>query len=105
MGVIVNKKDRELGMDREITRRDFLNGIAVGVGGTLVGDPLRVRQIVANLLSNALKFTEKGSVVIDAESRSFLTETVRRLACIIRPIGPILITRTQPPKTRQPNSP
>jgi spermidine dehydrogenase len=31
------KKDKDLGMDREITRRDFLNGVAVGVGGTLVG--------------------------------------------------------------------
>lgn len=28
-------RDRELGMHRNITRRDFLNGIAVGVGGTL----------------------------------------------------------------------
>src|SRR6516164_5238596 len=26
-------KDRELGMDRAITRRDFLNGVAIGVGG------------------------------------------------------------------------
>jgi spermidine dehydrogenase len=30
-----DKRDRELGMGREITRRDFLNGVAVGVGGTL----------------------------------------------------------------------
>ena len=29
------KSDRELGMDRAITRRDFLNGVAVGVGGAL----------------------------------------------------------------------
>ena len=28
-------RDRELGMRRKITRRDFLNGVAVGVGGTL----------------------------------------------------------------------
>lgn len=28
-------RNRELGMQREITRRDFLNGMAVGVGGTL----------------------------------------------------------------------
>jgi spermidine dehydrogenase len=27
--------DRGLGMDRAITRRDFLNGVAVGIGGTL----------------------------------------------------------------------
>ena len=35
-----NKRDQELGMDRKITRRDFLNGVAVGVGGVLVGDAL-----------------------------------------------------------------
>jgi spermidine dehydrogenase len=32
--------DRKLGMDRNITRRDFLNGVAVGVGGLLAADPL-----------------------------------------------------------------
>ncbi len=26
-------RDRELGMDRSITRRDFLNGMAIGAGG------------------------------------------------------------------------
>ena len=31
------KSDRELGMDRAITRRDFLNGVSVAVGGTLLG--------------------------------------------------------------------
>jgi len=31
----MNKKDRELGMNRRITRRDFLNGLAVGVGGAM----------------------------------------------------------------------
>jgi spermidine dehydrogenase len=34
------KRDRELGMHCPISRRDFLNGIAVGVGGTLVAEPL-----------------------------------------------------------------
>lgn len=29
------RRDRELGMDRRITRRDFLNGVAVGIGGAL----------------------------------------------------------------------
>src|SRR5579859_5432947 len=29
------KEDQELGMSRAITRRDFLNGVAVGVGGIL----------------------------------------------------------------------
>jgi spermidine dehydrogenase len=32
----MTKSDRELGMDRSITRRDFLNGMSVAVGGALV---------------------------------------------------------------------
>ena len=31
--------DRELGIDRPITRRDFLNGIAIGTGATLLRAP------------------------------------------------------------------
>jgi spermidine dehydrogenase len=34
------KKERELGMGRGITRRDFLNGVAVGVGGALGAETL-----------------------------------------------------------------
>src|SRR5689334_5817090 len=30
-------RDRDLGMSRGITRRDFLNGVAIGVGGALAG--------------------------------------------------------------------
>lgn len=32
-------KNRELGMHCPITRRDFLNGVAIGAGGLLVADP------------------------------------------------------------------
>ncbi len=41
--------------------------IRPGTPDRLVGDPLRLSQILANLTSNALKFTERGDILIEVE--------------------------------------
>jgi len=44
--------------------------VADGLPDTLIGDPHRVRQMIGNLVSNAVKFTERGEVTVFATNRS-----------------------------------
>jgi CheY-like chemotaxis protein len=50
--------------------------VKANVPDTLRGDPAKLRQIIVNLLGNAIKFTDRGAIVIYVESESQTEDVV-----------------------------
>ncbi|VWD47627.1 sensor histidine kinase [Burkholderia contaminans] len=50
-----------------------------------IGDPIRVRQIISNLLGNAIKFTHVGNVAV--HTRGYREEGIDRVAIVVTDTG------------------
>ncbi|MCF6247632.1 MAG: GAF domain-containing protein [Desulfobacula sp.] len=69
--------------DEEI---EFISFLSPDVPTNLIGDPGRLRQILVNLASNAIKFTHKGEIFIKGEIISTLGNTIE-LRFLIKDTG------------------
>ncbi|CCD85477.1 putative sensor histidine kinase with a response regulator receiver domain [Bradyrhizobium sp. ORS 285] len=58
----MGEKARKRGLDLKV-------GLAPGLPRFLKGDPTRIRQVMLNLVANAIKFTEQGSIELRAAHR------------------------------------
>jgi CheY-like chemotaxis protein len=62
---LVAETVKPLGFKADEKGLELLVDIAADAPDAVVGDPLRFRQIITNLISNAIKFTDKGHVLVE----------------------------------------
>jgi two-component system sensor histidine kinase/response regulator len=79
---------------------EFLAHVAPAIPEHLLGDPLRLGQILTNLVNNAVKFTERGEIRLNIELIERTGEKVQ-LKCSVRDTG-IGMTPEQSAKLFQP---
>ncbi|AQU99979.2 response regulator [Desulfococcus multivorans] len=93
VSVLISGKTRDKGLE-------LLIAVSRDVPQVLVGDPVRLSQILINLLGNAVKFTEKGEIVVSVTTQKNVGSNVT-LGFEVRDTG-IGMTRDQAEKLFNP---
>ena len=70
IAALISQRAEEKGLE-------VLFGIDSNVPAKLVGDPLRLGQVLTNILNNAVKFTEKGEIIVSCTLDAVLGEKIR----------------------------
>jgi signal transduction histidine kinase/CheY-like chemotaxis protein/HPt (histidine-containing phosphotransfer) domain-containing protein len=83
---IVDSVTRLMAKNAEAKNLRFTATIDANVRLAMRGDPVRLRQVLTNLVSNAIKFTERGQIAIDVKKRND-TRTNSELLFSVRDTG------------------
>ncbi len=85
---LVNEVVMSTGLRASARDVDVREEVDPGVPDALRGDPLRLKQVLFNLLNNAAKFTEKGEIELTVRLDAASTADAPVLAFAVRDTGP-----------------
>ncbi len=81
---LLRRRDLQINQEQERCRRMF--ELAPDIPQMLIGDPFRLTQILNNLVTNAIKFTESGEIFIKADVLKRTEETIE-MPMVVRDSG------------------
>ncbi len=82
LGELIEKTGEILGMRAGDKGLDLICHLQPGLPLEVIGDPLRLRQCLTNLIGNAIKFTEKGEIVLAVKAGGPIAPTAKETSFV-----------------------
>jgi signal transduction histidine kinase/CheY-like chemotaxis protein len=81
-GQVIEETVRTMGVRAHEKKLELICEISPEMPAFLNGDPLRLKQVLLNLIDNAVKFTEKGEITVSAYVERKFTDATELMFCV-----------------------